>query len=332
MDARWLKQLIIYILVLTVAAVSIITWDVYTLLKKPMLGSEKTPIVINLQHQTSAQQFVQALKAKGLVRSGKLFRLLIKMQGSAQDLKAGIYEIKPGESAWQFLKRVVEGDVLVLPFTIVEGTTFSQISKKLETAPYLNNTSSDWKPVSDNHGYVEGLLLADTYHYQAGSSSTALLNQANQALSNYLDVTWEHRDPNLPYQSAYEMLIAASILEKEAALDIEKKLISGVIVNRLKLNMRLQMDPTVIYALGSDYKGKLTHADLAVDSPYNTYKYRGLPPTPIAMVGKKAIDAAAHPKRTDYLYFVAKGDGSHQFSETYEQQRQAIKRYQPKED
>lgn len=182
-----------------------------------------------------------------------------------------------------------------------------------------------------NYPSAEGLLLADTYQYQGGSSSKALLEQAHRNLLNYLNISWTNRAANLPYKTPYELLIAASIIEKETAIAQERKLISGVMVNRLKKKMPLQMDPTVIYGLGNQYTGKLTHNDLLIESPYNSYLNRGLPPTPIAMVGKEAIDAAAHPQLSNYLYFVAKGDGTHQFSETYEQQKQAINQYRRKD-
>ena len=213
------------------------------------------------------------------------------------------------------------------PFRIIEGTTQAQVSTNLEHAVYLTYHENDWQAIAATFPSAEGLLLADTYLYDAGSQSSDLLQRAHKNLQQFLASSWQQRSSDLPYKTSYELLIAASILEKEAAKPREKRLIAGVIVNRLRKNMPLQMDPTVIYALGTHYTGKLSRDDLHIDSPYNTYRYRGLPPTPIAMVGKDAIDAAAHPEPTDYLYFVARGDGTHYFSVTYEQQKQAISRY-----
>ena len=192
---------------------------------------------------------------------------------------------------------------------------------------------SDWQTIRHPERVTlplpssEGLLLADTYQYNACSQARDVLNRAHSNLQHYLEASWQQRAANLPYKTPYDLLIAASIIEKETANSNEKRLISSVIVNRLRKFMPLQMDPTVIYGLGTAYTGKLTHNDLQIDSPYNTYRYRGLPPTPIAMVGKDAIDAAAHPASTNFLYFVARGDGTHYFSTSYNEQKSAIARY-----
>ncbi|HAU0988355.1 TPA: endolytic transglycosylase MltG, partial [Legionella pneumophila] len=271
------------------------------------------------------------LQDKKLIHSAKFFLLIIRFEGLSHQLKAGVYQITPGETAMKLLHRVVAGDVITQNFTIIEGSTQQKVDYDLRQANYLKYNPEDWAIVKENYPSAEGLLLADTYQYQGGSSSRALLEQAHRNLLNYLNTSWANRSPNLPYKTPYELLIAASIIEKETAIAQEKKLISGVMVNRLKKKMPLQMDPTVIYGLGNQYKGKLTHNDLLIQSPYNSYLNRGLPPTPIAMVGKEAIDAAAHPQLSNYLYFVAKGDGTHQFSETYEQQRQAINQYRRKD-
>ena len=330
MKKRWFKSILFGCLALLLVVSTVIGYDVYKLLAKPMVISAPALITITIDKNSSAFGFARALKSKQLIQSDRLFLLLIRLQGLSHHLKAGIYQIKPGESAQQLLKRVVAGDVLVESFTIIEGTTLSQVKANLASAQHLKYNVNDWQLFTDSHPNPEGLLLADTYNYNAGSDAKHLLQLANQNLVQYLNASWQNRAPGLPYKSPYELLIAASILEKEAALTSEKKIISGVIVNRLKKFMPLQMDPTVIYALGNNYNGKLGHHDLDIDSPYNTYRYRGLPPTPIAMVGKEAIDAAAHPQPTNYLYFVAKGDGSHYFSATYEEQKEAIARYQSK--
>ena len=299
--------------------------DLYRLFYQPMIGPHQPSIRVRLDTATSATAFVRTLSAQHLIHSQQLLLYLMRIQGLASQLKAGIYQVNPGESAQHFLLRVVAGDVLIESCAILVGTTQSQISARLAQAPFLTYHASDWQAVAPT--LAEGLVLADTYHYNAGSSSRDLLARAHANLEHYLNASWANRAPGLPYKTPYDLLVAASILEKETARPHEKRLISGVIVNRLRQYMPLQMDPTVIYGLGDAYTGKLTHDNLQVDSPYNTYRYRGLPPTPIAMVGRDAIDAAAHPILTDYLYFVAVGDGTHYFSSTYEQQKQAITRY-----
>lgn len=327
MRRYWLKFVIVFCAI-SLIGLSIFAAYAYLLFYRPMISDKNEVVIVSIDKSMSAYSFAHMLKAKHLIQSERLFLNFIRMQGLSQQLKAGIYKIPAGESVHKFLYRVVDGDVLRQSFIIIEGTTQSQISAALERAPNLIYNATDWQAIAGDLPSAEGLLLADTYNYNAGSRSKNLLELAHTNLQQYLQRSWQQRSPGLPYKTPYEMLIAASILEKEASLPREKRLIAGVIANRLRKNMPLQMDPTVIYALGSLYKGKLTKEDLRVDSPYNSYRYRGLPPTPIAMVGKEAIDAAAHPEPTDYLYFVAVGDGSHYFSVTYEQQMQAVARYQ----
>lgn len=309
----------------------ILSGQIYGLLYRPMLAqSTDRPVVIIVAKNSSAVTFVHDLAQKRLIHSSRLFLLFIRYKGYANQLKAGIYEIQPGETPLALLHHVMNGDVMRLPFRITDGTTQRNIASQIDQAPYLTQESDAWQKIAANYPSPEGLLLADTYHYDAGSKSTDLLMTARQSLLHYLNDAFEKRDVNLPYKTPYDLLIAASIIEKESSKPSDRRLIASVIANRLHIRMPLQMDPTVIYALGSRYNGKLKHEDMGVDSPYNTYKHYGLPPTPIAMVGKDAIDAAAHPATTHYLYFVASGNGCHHFSETYEQQRKAISDYKVK--
>lgn len=326
MQMRFLKPVLYVLLALGLMAVSIFTYKTYHLLLKPMFETGE-PLMIEVKPNSTANALIETLLEKKLISSKHLFLSLIKFEGLAHRLKAGTYKVDPGESAMDFIHRVVAGDVIFLAFRIIDGTTFTQVVDNLKKAPFLSYKETDNSVIQKINASVEGLLLADTYNYSAGGRSDIILKLANKKLLDYLETSWQSRSSGLPYKSSYEMLIAASILEKETAKPLERQLISGVIVNRLQKHMPLQMDPTVIYALGVSYTGKLSHNDLAVDSPYNTYKYRGLPPTPISMVGKLSIDAAAHPQKSDYLYFVAKGDGYHEFSKTYAEQKNAISHY-----
>ena len=327
---RYKKAIITLVLVLFIS-ISYISWNVYSLYEKPMIPDSNTTLVIVLDKAATASQFARTLKDKNLIYSNKIFLILIRGSGLAHQLKAGVYQVKPGETAMHLLHRVVAGDVLSESFTIIAGTTQRKIAQDLMQAAYLEYNSEDWSTIMEHYPKAEGLVLADTYQYHGGSSSKALLEHAHKNLMTYLNLVWSERASNLPYKNPYELLVAASIIEKESAIPDERKLIAGVMVNRLRKGMPLQMDPTVIYGLSGDYKGKLSHNDLLIDTPYNTYRYRGLPPTPIATVGKEALEAAAHPQSSDYLYYVSKGDGTHQFSETYQKQRQAISRYQRKD-
>lgn len=302
----------------------------YQVINAPIIPVNSSPMIITLDRFATANQFVNQLKEKKLINTTRFLLMIIRYESLSHRLKAGVYQIKPGETALQLLHRVVAGDVLIQSFSIIEGTTQEKVVQDLVKAPYLEYNPQDWLLVKGSYPSAEGLLLADTYQYRGGSASKTLLEQAHRNLMDYLNKSWASRSSDLPYKNAYELLTAASIIEKEAAIPQERSLVSGVLVNRLKKKMPLQMDPTVIYGLGANYRGKLSHNDLLINSPYNSYLNRGLPPTPIAMVGKEALDAAAHPLLSNYLYYVAKGDGSHQFSETYEQQKQAIKLYQRK--
>ena len=328
MKGRRFKSILICSVLLGLSALAILSNEVYRLMSKPMLSENSAPVTLKIDKNTTASSLVKMLESRHLIKSERLLLALIRIQGLAPKLKAGTYQIKPGESAQQLLNKINSGKVLVESFRIIEGSTLTQVIVNLQKAPNLKTDYIDWHTIMANHDSAEGLLLADTYNYDAGSEAKPLLKLANQKLQEYLEESWKNRSAELPYQSSYELLIAASILEKESAIPDERKIISGIIVNRIKKHMPLQMDPTVIYGLGENYKGKLNHEDMSVHSAFDTYANRGLPPTPIAMVGKNAIDAAAHPQLSNYLYFVAKGDGTHQFSATYEEQKEAISRYQ----
>ena len=327
MRRHGLKVLFIFLALILVLSSSVSGYIVYQLFYRPMINDKDDLVTLQVDKATTASSFVHLLEAKHLIQSGPMLLAFIRLQGLSPQLKAGMYQIRIAESAGQFVYRVVKGDVIKESFSIIEGTTQAIIAKNLQQANFLSYNEKDWLAISGIFSSAEGLLLADTYQYDAGSQSMAILRLAHANLERFLQQSWQHRTPGLPYKTPYELLIAASILEKETAIPKEKRLISGIIANRLQKNMPLQMDPTVIYALGQRYQGKLTREDLHVDSPYNSYRYRGLPPTPIAMVGKDAIEAAAHPELTDYLYFVATGDGHHYFSVNYEQQKQAVARY-----
>lgn len=328
MNGQIKKILALIALTLTLSVIFII-WPILALFIIPMKSTINNQPLVLAQH-TSAYQFALDLEQRKLIQSKEPLLKYLRLTGLAQQLKAGVYGIKNSETVTGLINRIVAGDILKFKFAIIAGSTQDKITQDLQKASYLNYRSKDWYLIQNNHTNSEGLLLADTYQYPGGAESKVILEKASKALQSYLDKIWLERDQEVPYNSAYELLIAASIIEKETAIPSERQLISGVIVNRLRLKMPLQMDPTTIYGLGLSYKGKLTHQDMQIDSPYNSYKHRGLPPTPIAMVGKEALDAAAHPQKSNFLYYVSKGNGAHQFSQTYEQQKNAIKQFQHK--
>ncbi|PJD93649.1 MAG: ABC transporter substrate-binding protein [Legionella sp.] len=303
--------------------------EVFRVMNRPIPVLQNAAI-IQVDKSTTATSLIQTMHAQGWISSVRFWTWWIRIQGLSSKLKAGIYQVQPDESAVHLLQRIVGGKVLRERFLIRPGSTMVQVSKDLAAAPHINYQDTDWTQLIHKYLSAEGLLLADTYVYDAGASGKEVIQQAHTHLNDVLNRAWEHRDTTLPYQTAYEALIVASILEREAAVPEERRLISGVVVNRLRRHMPLQMDPTVIYALGDLYQGSLSHAQMSVDSPYNTYRHQGLPPSPIAMVSADAIEAACHPSPNSYLYFVAKGDGTHLFTSTYMQHLEAIKRYMRK--
>ncbi len=253
----------------------------------------------------------------------------------AAEIQAGEYEIKPGTTPRMLLNMLVEGRTVRYVLTFIEGWTFNEVMAAIEAHPKLVHTLKGL----DRHAIgqrmemsadPEGLLFPDTYYFTTGITDAEILRQAYQRMIKKLEQTWAERDPGLPYKTPYEALIMASLIEKETAVASERPRIAGVFVRRLQRGMRLQTDPTVIYALGEEFNGNLRRPDLEVDHPYNTYRYQGLTPTPIAMPGEAAIQAALHPAKGDALYFVSKGDGTHHFSASLEEHNSAVTQYQLK--
>lgn len=216
----------------------------------------------------------------------------------------------------------------------VEGSTFRQWLRELEQDPDVKHTLAGQSEaqvaalVGVQGGSLEGWLFPDTYRFSPGSSDLEILRRAHAAMARRLDEAWAARDPDVPLATAYEALILASIVEKETGVAEERPLVASVFANRLRKGMRLQTDPTVIYGMGERYDGNIRKKDLTEDTPWNTYTRDGLPPTPIAMPGEEALHAALHPAHSEFLYFVARGDGSHEFSRTLEEHNRAVARYQ----
>jgi UPF0755 protein len=259
-----------------------------------------------------------------------------KLKGQSRDLKAGEYRFRKGITALELLDQVMSGRVVEYPLRIIEGWTFKQVLQALTEAPKLTHSLNGLKPaqIMAMLGYPglhpEGRFHPDTYYYPAGMSDLLILQRAFQKMEKALDEEWANRSSSVPVKTRDEALILASIVEKETGKPEERALIAGVFVHRLRIGMKLQTDPTVIYGLGERFNGNLTVAHLRQYTPYNTYVIKGLPPTPIAMPGRDALRAALHPEDTKALFFVSRGDGSHEFSETLEQHNRAVVKYQLK--
>jgi UPF0755 protein len=273
------------------------------------------------------------LAAQGIIAWPRVWVLYARWKGVANVIKAGEYEIQPGATPRSLLEKIVSGQVLLHSLTIVDGWRVQDMLLAMRRNSDILSTLPAKADLMEKLGFpglhAEGQFLPETYRFPSGASDMDLLRQAHAALTRVLDAAWLNRDTTLPLHSADELLIMASIVEKESGLAEELPKIAGLYLHRLSIGMRLQADPTVIYGLGESYDGDLHSVDLRTDGPYNTYTRTGLPPTPIALAGAAAIEATAHPEKTDALYFVAsgKGDGSHVFSATLEQHNAAVAHY-----
>ena len=331
-----MKQSAFFIFVILLASITMTLWyfwqNMQTELNTPLnLESE---IIFTIEPGMSLNQVADDLKQHKLISQSHYLLLEAKLQGIEGKIKAGKYSISPGTTPLQLLNQFVSGEVVNYTITIVEGWNFRQMLEAIANHPDLEHTLKDMDS-ADIMGvlqiqtdFLEGQFFPDTYKFPAGTSDVDILQRSHVRLNKILQEEWEQRSENLPYQSPQEALIMASIIEKETGLASERSEIAGVFVRRLQKNMLLQTDPTVIYAMGENFNGNIQRKDLKIDSPYNTYVTPGLPPTPIALVGREAIHAALHPAEGKTLYFVARGDGSHHFSETLEEHNRAVAKYQ----
>ena len=285
---------------------------------------------------TSTARLARDLTERGYLDKPLYFRLLARWEGLAHKIKAGEFQIPAATSPRQLLNLLVSGKVTTYSLTLVEGWNFKQVREAIAGQQALEQTLAELsdQEIMQRLGYTdehpEGRFLPDTYHFPKGTTDLAFLSRAYQAMQSLLDTEWEQKDPGLPLNSPYEALILASIVERETGLASERPEIAGVFVRRLKKGMKLQTDPTIIYGMGESYKGNIRRRDLKQDTPYNTYLHKGLTPTPISMPGADAVRAVLHPKEGKSLYFVAKGEGSHQFSKTLVEHNRAVKKYQLK--
>jgi UPF0755 protein len=284
----------------------------------------------------SLRAFARELSSRGVLPESHSFVWLAYLTGHQRDLKSGEYRFRNGMTARELLEQIVAGRVIEYPVTLVEGWTFRQFLDAIEEAPKLTHTLTGLSPraIMEKLGHKgehpEGRFFPDTYYYSSGQTELAILANAYDRMQKLLQQEWEKRDNNLPFRDAYEALILASIVEKETGRADERRLIAGVFINRLRHGMRLQTDPTVIYGMGESFSGNLRLKDLRRDTPYNTYTRTGLPPTPVAMPGKESLQAVMHPVLNGALFFVARGDGSHEFSATLKEHNKAVTKYQLK--
>jgi UPF0755 protein len=297
------------------------------------LTADSPVLDLEIEPGTRAAQVAETVVASGAQTNLQLLQLWFRASGQARLIKAGSYEIAPGTTPRSLLAMLVRGDQTLKSITLVEGWSFKQVRQALQKAERLAPESIGLEPemIMQKLGkpgiHPEGRFFPDTYTYAKGSSDLAVLKRAAKAMDKRLDAAWALRNPDTPLKSPEEALILASIVEKETGKPADRGQIAGVFINRLRTNMRLQTDPTVIYGMGDAFDGNIRKRDLLQDTPYNTYTRSGLPPTPIAMPGKAALLAAVQPAPTKALYFVARGDGTSQFSATLDDHNRAVNKY-----
>ncbi len=294
------------------------------------------PFEFTVEKGTSLKALSKKLANAGLLSNPDWLWVLGRVTGMATGIQAGTYRLDAAISPLALLQKMNNGDVVVVGITFVEGVTFRQMREAMENNANLKLLL---KGLSDREvlarigaaeKFPEGLFFPDTYRFSAGATDLDILKNSYQMMQKRLAEAWEQREQGLPYKSPYEALIMASIIEKETGRADERPLIGSVFINRLRIPMRLQTDPTVIYGMGLGFDGNIRKRDLTADTPYNTYTRDGLPPTPIAMPGWGSLLAAVKPEKSDKLYFVAtkKGDGSHYFSRSLEEHNRAVAKYQ----
>lgn len=283
---------------------------------------------------TSVRGVAQAVSDAGVQVNPFLLYWWFRLSGEARQIKAGSYEIERGATPFSLLRKLVRGEEALRAVTLVEGWNFTQVraalSKAEQLTPDTRGLEADliMKSLGKPGVHPEGRFFPDTYTYAKGSSDLAVLKRAMRAMDKRLEAAWRQRRPNTPLKTPEQALILASIVEKETGRASDRAMIAGVFTNRLRVGMMLQTDPTVIYGLGEAFDGNLRRRHLQADTPWNTYTRSGLPPTPIAMPGKAALLAAVQPAPTKALYFVARGDGTSQFSASLEEHNRAVNKYQ----
>jgi UPF0755 protein len=324
-----LKTLLGFVLIATAAAAGYGAW---------YLGSPvrigRYPVEVEIPRGAGFRTAMEQLEKAGIAIRRQEFELLARALGKVRDIKAGSYEISQPVTPLELLQKLTRGDVTQAELRLLEGWTFAQFRAALDASPHLRHDTQEMSDtdilarLNITESHPEGLFFPDTYLFGKGASDLAVLRRSYRAMARHLKEEWEARDPTVPYHSPYEALIMASIIEKETGQAGERDMIGGVLVNRLRIGMRLQVDPTIIYGLGAAFDGNLKRSHLAEDSPYNTYTRAGLPPTPIAMPGLASLRAAVRPGKTDAMYYVSRKDGSSHFSRTLEEHNRAVARYQ----
>jgi len=329
---RVLALVFVFLLLVMGAATAGYYWLQYAFFAP---GPAQTPIRVQVDQGASVRTVLTQLAGHGALANTRAVELYLRIHGRRPKVLAGMYEIPPRASAAQILELFEQGKVILEQLTVVEGSTFADFRRELDQHAAVTHTLTGKTPaevmaaIGHTGENPEGRFFPDTYRFAAKTTDHDILLLAYNSMQKLLETAWPQHSPNLPFDTPYQALILASIVEKETGLAAERPRIAGVFVGRLRKGMRLQSDPTVIYGLGASYDGDIRTRDLVTDTPYNTYTRAGLPPTPIALPGRESILAALHPLDTGELYFVAtaSGDGGHHFSKTLEEHNAAVREY-----
>ncbi len=326
-----IKEILLWLLFLVAILVGLFVYYANT-----PIPLERTPFEFSLKQGSSLKSAASQISKAGGLNNEWLFVALARGLGKAKQIKPGNYQLEHEVTPLRLLSIISKGQVEQGSVTIIEGITFKQLREVLNADPGLRHDSAALseaevlKRIEASEKHAEGLFFPDTYNFDKGSSDLIVLKRAYQLMQKQLQENWKKREQGLPFETPYQALILASIVEKETGQSSDRPMIASVFVNRLRKNMRLQTDPTVIYGMGDKFNGNLRKKDLTTDSAYNTYMRNGLTPTPIALPGLAALQAVLHPAPSKALYFVARGDGSSEFSSTLVDHNDAVKRYQLK--
>ena len=337
-----MKKFFVFLLILLLILGGVVFWGYQKLTE-----FVDTPVnvtqdqLLTIERGTTGSKLAALLEQEKILEHADLLPWLLKLQPQLNKVKAGTYSLTGVKTLQDLLDMINSGKEAQFSVKFIEGKTFKEWRKNLENAPHLKQalqgkTDKEIMALLDipavtkavyEWNNMEGWLYPDTYNYTPNSTDLELLKRSATRLQKALDKAWNERDENLPLADPYQMLILASIVEKETGIAAERPQVASVFINRLKANMKLQTDPTVIYGMGESYNGNIRKKDLETITPYNTYMIEGLPPTPIAMVSESALQAVAHPAQTDFYYFVADGSGGHKFTRNLNEHNKAVQEY-----
>ncbi len=328
-----IKKIFVLLVVLLMVLAAVATAGFIYWARQPLVAAGAQPLEVSIASGSSLRSALKQLHAAGVPAPPLPMELLARSVGTPR-VMAGTYRIDQRSTPMALLDALARGDTITESLTIIEGWSFAQMMDAMARQTYLRHESAGMEmklllnKVAPGYSHPEGLFFPDTYLYERGSSDVALMQQAHQRMLKMLNEAWKSRADGLPYTNPYEALIMASIVEKETGHEADRARVASVFVNRLRIGMPLQTDPTVIYGIGDTFDGNLRRQHLQTDTLYNTYTRRGLPPTPIALPGRRSLDAALHPAQGNDLYFVARGDGRSEFSANLDDHNRAVNKYQ----